>query len=70
MGRKGNSGETASLKWVTSSFSHANGNCVEVAGFSTELIRVRDSKDPKGPQLQFTRAEWSVLLGEIRNGEI
>lgn len=71
MGWKGDSGTTTlSLKWVKSSYSHANGNCIEVAGLSTGLIRVRDSKNPQGPQLQFTSAEWKALLGGIRNGEV
>lgn len=55
--------------WTKSSFSYANSNCVEVAGLSSELVRVRDSKNPQGPVLQFTSAEWHIFLSEVRNGE-
>jgi hypothetical protein len=55
--------------WTKSSFSYANSNCVEVAGLSSELVRVRDSKNPKGPVLQFTSAEWRTFLSDVRNGE-
>lgn len=54
--------------WRRSSFSYANGNCVEVSGLSTERIRVRDSKNPQGPQLEFTPSQWSTLLSAIRSG--
>ena len=38
----------SSERWVKSSHSSANGDCVEVTG---TLDRVRDSKDPDGPTL-------------------
>ena len=56
-------------RWVKSSLSHANGNCVEVAGLSVDLIKVRDSKHPEGPVLRFTAAEWDTFVGNIRNGK-
>jgi Domain of unknown function (DUF397) len=59
----------ANLDWAKSSLSHVNGNCVEVAGLATDLIRIRNSKDPKGPALQFTPAEWDAFLGGVRKGE-
>jgi hypothetical protein len=45
----------------------ANGNCVEVAGLSSDLMRVRDSKNPGGPILGFAQAEWRAF-GGVRNG--
>jgi hypothetical protein len=63
-------GGAIGLNWMKSSFSHGNGNCVEVAGLSTELIRIRDSKNVNGPVLAFTPAEWDAFLGGIRNGEL
>jgi len=46
-----------------------NGNCVEVAGLSGDLIRVRDSKKPGGAMLGFTPAEWDAFVSGVRNGE-
>jgi Domain of unknown function (DUF397) len=60
---------SARFDWAKSSLSYANGNCVEVAGLSGDLIRLRDSKNPNGPTLQFTPAEWDAFLGGVRNGE-
>jgi hypothetical protein len=55
--------------WTKSSLSNANGNCVQVAGLSGELIQVRDSKNVKGPVLRFTPDEWDAFVGGVRNGE-
>jgi len=59
----------SALNWAKSSLSHANGDCVEVAGLSNDLIMVRDSKDAKGPILRFSPAEWDAFLGGVRKGE-
>lgn len=37
--------------WWTSSYSSANGQCVEVADSFTGIVPVRDSKNPEGPCL-------------------
>jgi hypothetical protein len=55
--------------WMKSSLSAHNGNCVEVAGLADDIIRVRDSKNPRGGILNFTQAEWDVFIGGVRNGE-
>ncbi|MBD0735471.1 DUF397 domain-containing protein [Streptomyces sp. CBMA29] len=48
--------------WIKSSYSSNEGpECVEVAA-SLGMVRVRDSKDPKDPQLAFGPAEWSAFL--------
>jgi Domain of unknown function (DUF397) len=48
--------------WFKSSYSTAEGpNCIEVAA-SPAAVHVRDSKDPEGPQLAFSRAEWTAFL--------
>lgn len=54
--------------WVKSSFSFANGNCVEVAALPSGFVGIRDSRDPGGPVLRFTRAEWAAFLGGARRG--
>jgi hypothetical protein len=58
-----------SAPWVRSSFSFANGNCVEVAELSGGSVGIRDSRDPGGPVLRFTRAEWAAFLRGARRGE-
>jgi hypothetical protein len=57
----------SSRNWIKSSYSMTNGNCIEVAGLSGELIGVRDSKDPAGPVLGFRAAEWGAFVGHVRN---
>jgi hypothetical protein len=59
----------SSPRWVKSSLSFANGDCVEVAALPDGGFGVRDSKDAAGPVLCFTPSEWSAFLGGVRNGE-
>jgi predicted secreted Zn-dependent protease len=59
----------AASHWVKSSFSFANGNCVEVADLPDGRIGVRNSRDPEGPVLRFTSDEWQAFLGGVRRGE-
>ena len=59
------SGLTAA-QWRTSSYSGSNGGtCVEVAGNLPGVVAVRDSKDPDGPMLRFSRADWSAFVAGI-----
>jgi Domain of unknown function (DUF397) len=55
--------------WVRSSLSFSNGNCVEVSELSGGSVGVRNSRDPEGPVLAFTRGEWDAFLGGARRGE-
>ena len=55
--------------WVKSSLSFALGNCVEVSDEPGGGIGVRNSRDPQGPVLMFTPAEWTAFLGGVRRGE-
>ena len=56
--------------WRKSSFSGAAGsNCVEVADLDDGYVAVRDSKDPQGPALVFTPAEWDAFRRGVRAGE-
>jgi hypothetical protein len=57
------------LSWTKSSFSFANGDCVEVASLPDGGVGVRDSKDTAGPVLRFTAAEWTAFVAGARNGE-
>jgi hypothetical protein len=51
--------------WRTSTKSGGNGNCVEVADLGSALA-VRDSKNPTGPVLVWSRDEWATFLAGIR----
>jgi hypothetical protein len=56
--------------WVKSSHSGpTGGNCVEVAFLADGDVAMRNSRDPDGPALIFTRAEWDAFLGGARDGE-
>lgn len=55
--------------WRKSSYSGANGDCVEVAGNLPGVVAVRDSKDRGGPALVFSRAEWDAFLSGAKDGE-
>jgi hypothetical protein len=56
-------------RWLKASRSgRASDNTVEVA-FVDDAIAVRDSKDPDGPALIFTWAEWDAFVGGAKDGE-
>ncbi|MBO4270983.1 DUF397 domain-containing protein [Microbispora triticiradicis] len=56
--------------WRKSSLSGDNGGqCVEVAVDLPGVVAVRDSKDPDGPRLTFTPAEWRTFISGVKTGE-
>ncbi|HEV2639424.1 MAG TPA: DUF397 domain-containing protein [Actinocrinis sp.] len=58
------------LTWRKSSRSNTSGgNCVEIAELVDGGRAVRDSKDPNGPALMFTAAEWAAFIGGVKDGE-
>jgi len=61
--------ENSSPRWIRSSLSYANGQCVEVADLASGIIGMRDSKNSGGPILRFTSTEWHAFLAGIRNGD-
>jgi hypothetical protein len=54
--------------WRKSSRSDSNQNCVEVAT-SSEVVGVRDSKDPWGPAFVFGPAAFGSFLAGVKRGE-
>jgi hypothetical protein len=56
-----------SENWKKSSMSGGSG-CVEVRR-TRSGVQVRDSKDPGGPVLHFTHAEWVAFIGGVALGE-
>jgi hypothetical protein len=54
-------------KWRKASRSGTNGdNYVEVATNVAGVVAVRDSKDPIGPMLTVSPAEWRAFLSTVR----
>jgi hypothetical protein len=64
----GGSVDFSTASWRKSTKTQANGQCVEVARVG-DVIGVRDSKDPSGPMLTFTLAEFEAFLDGTHNGE-
>jgi hypothetical protein len=62
--------ELRRARWQKSSFS-GNGNnaCVELARLPGGEIAVRNSRDPEGAALIYTRAEIEALILGARNGD-
>ncbi|MGH4022736.1 MAG: DUF397 domain-containing protein [Pseudonocardiaceae bacterium] len=60
----GGSGDCVEIGWRKSSYSGGSGGCVEVAAAPDEVL-VRDSKDPHGPTLAATTAQWRALLATV-----
>lgn len=62
--------DLSALSWRKSARSNSSGgNCVEVAELPDGGRAVRDSKDPSGPALKFTAAEWTAFLRGAKDGE-
>ncbi|MFE4516982.1 DUF397 domain-containing protein [Kitasatospora sp. NPDC056783] len=56
--------------WRKSTFSTAQGNCVEVADGFPGIVPVRDSKDPDGPALTFPAGAWTSFIAAVKTGEL
>lgn len=66
--------ELSRALWLKSSYSSANSQCVEVAavtrpGLAVEhVVAIRDSKNPHGPKLIVTPAQWRAFTAAVRTG--
>lgn len=56
------------LKWIKASRSYGCGECVELADDGDGVL-LRDSKDPSGPRLRFTRRELAAFVHAAGAGE-
>ena len=61
--------KSAALEWRKASASVSSGVCVELAPLPDGGVAIRDSKDPSGPMLQFTRGEWAAFAAGMAAGE-
>ena len=55
--------------WRKSTYSGAQGDCVEVADGIVDAVPVRDSKDPSGPVLTFTTDAWQAFVAGVQAGD-
>jgi len=53
-------------RWRKSSYSGANGSCIEVTSTAPGTVAVRDSKDPDGPRLAVTARQWTAFAGALK----
>lgn len=58
----------ATVYWQKSSASGAGGACVQITG-TDAYVWVRDSKNPLGPFLGFTRDGWAAFLVGVQRDE-
>ncbi|AZK98138.1 MULTISPECIES: DUF397 domain-containing protein [Streptomyces] len=59
----------SSVTWTKSSHSNATGNCVELAALPDGAVAIRNSRDPHGPALIYTRDEVAAFVAGARAGD-
>jgi hypothetical protein len=58
------------VTWRKSGRSNSTGNCVELAEIAVRGdVAVRNSRDPRGPALVYTRSEIESLILGIKDGD-
>ena len=62
--------DLARAEWSKSSHSSANGQCVEVAQNLPGIVAIRDSKDPDGPKLLVSPADWRTFVSGVKGTEL
>ncbi|MFB8279562.1 DUF397 domain-containing protein [Nocardia colli] len=61
--------DLSGAKWFKSTRSGGTKDCVEVAFLDGGRVGVRDSKNPTGPALVFSPAEWTAFTAGVVDGE-
>ncbi|MFJ4657288.1 DUF397 domain-containing protein [Nocardia sp. NPDC088792] len=61
--------DRSELSWRKSTFSNPSGNCVELAPMTDGQVAVRNSRDPEGSIIVYTRPEIDAFLRGAKSGE-
>ncbi len=61
--------DLSELEWFKSSFSANGESCCTCARLSDGGMAVKDSKNPDGGILIFSRTEWQTFIGGVKLGE-
>jgi hypothetical protein len=61
--------QLGAVAWRKSSASNPSGDCIEVAALESGAVAVRNSRDPHGPALVYTRAEIAAFIQGAKDGE-
>ena len=59
----------AGVTWRKSKHSGCLGNCVEVAALNSDQVAMRNSREPTGPALIFSRGEMAAFLAGAKDDE-
>jgi hypothetical protein len=57
------------VTWRKSRHSNPSGNCVELAELPLGRVAVRNSRQPSGPALIYTRAELAAFVQSVKEDE-
>jgi hypothetical protein len=52
--------------WRTSTYSGNGNECVEVASDAEARVLVRDTKNRRGPVLEFTAEPWKRFVAQVK----
>ncbi|MEU0543859.1 DUF397 domain-containing protein [Nocardia sp. NPDC005978] len=61
--------DPSELSWRKSTFSNPSGNCVELAQLADGGVAMRNSRDPLGSVLVYTRPEIECFILGAKSGE-
>ncbi|MFB7946472.1 DUF397 domain-containing protein [Kitasatospora phosalacinea] len=62
--------DLSEVQWTKSTYSDNGGECIEVApAASPSHLPVRDSKDPHGPALVFSKSGFAAFVAAVKSGD-